>query len=132
MPGVMHKRRSRLRQRVVPGWTGRLDGRGAVARAIKVRELELHAHLGEDVSAIERSLLERLLHVEMLAAKQEFLATTGAATFDVEQYLAIVDRVVRLSSVVGLRPRARLADDLDAYLRERTTTTTPTEAAPTP
>lgn len=105
--GVSRKR-SVLPRRARPGWLRRMDQRSRVARALHDRLLVIGDDLGglAELSGIQRSLLDRFLHAEALAAQIEERARNGEP-FDTGQYLAIVDRVLRLGSTLGLQRKAK-------------------------
>jgi len=115
----MRVRKSRLPARATIGWLARLDGRSILARTASDRLAELTAHLGGDteVSALEHSLLDRLIHTEMLAQRYEAEVRDGKLD-DPAPFLAVVDRIVRLSLTLGLRRRARVALDMRQTLQQ--------------
>ncbi len=80
-----------------------MDRRFALARSLEQRMLTIGDDLGglDTLSGIQRSLLERFIHVEALAVKIEGTARAGEP-FDTSQYLAAVDRVLRLGQTLGL------------------------------
>lgn len=96
-----------------PGWLRRMDRRSRDARALSTRLATIGEDLGglDQLSGIQRSLLERFIHAEALAVRIEENARTGKA-FDSAQYLAVVDRVLRLGQALGLHRKAKRVPSL--------------------
>jgi len=113
------KKRTAVPRAAQPGWLKRMDQRSRVARALHERLAIIGEDLGglDQLSGIQRSLLERFLHAEALAAELEERARNGQP-FDVGRYLAITDRVVRLAHSLGLQRRPRNAKTLAEVLAE--------------
>ena len=127
----MRARKARLPAHATLGWLARLDGRSLLARTATDRLAELTTHLGGDteVTAIERSLVDRLLHAEMLAMRLEAEVRDGTLKTP-SDYLAVTDRVIKLATTLGLRRRARPVSSLAEIRREYAANGTPKDAAP--
>jgi hypothetical protein len=120
-PGSGHSsKRTTLPRAARPGWLKRMDGRSTLTRELHERLAAIADDLGglDQVSAIERSLIERFIHSEGLAAQIEEAARDGE-DFDCARYLALVDRVVRIAQALGLRRRMKPTEDLHAYMRRK-------------
>jgi len=85
-----------------------MDQRSRIARALHERLAVIGDDLGglPELSGIQRSLLDRFVHAEALAAQIEERARKGEP-FDTGQYLAVVDRVLRLGQTLGLHRKAK-------------------------
>lgn len=85
-----------------------MDQRSRVARALHERLAVIGDDLGgiDQMSGIQRSLLERFIHAEALAVEIEDRARKGEP-FDTGQYLTIVDRVLRIGQTLGLHRKAK-------------------------
>ncbi len=101
-------RAKRLPRTLRPGWMKRMDQRFRVARQLNERLAGVGTDLGglEQLTTIERAMVERFIHTDALASQIEERARSGQA-FDVGQYLTVVDRVLRIGQVLGTQRRAR-------------------------
>jgi len=125
-PGPMARGQGLVRVRVPRkfrlGWLDRGDKRTREYRRVVARLAELIQHLGgvDELTAIERTLVERLAHVEVLAARVEIAVRSGKepTPLALQQYFSAVDRCVKLSALLGLQRRARDAGTLQSYARE--------------
>jgi hypothetical protein len=84
------------------------------------REAAVLADLG-DLSTIQRGLVRRLVHAELIAEWLEgnliaegVMTTKGRTRASVATYLSVVDRLSRLASVLGLERRPRQLGTIDA------------------
>jgi hypothetical protein len=120
------------RGRFLPGNTARLkDGRRSQQLADGLllppgaplpyeREAAVLADLG-DTSNVQRGLVRRLVHLELIAEwlegnllAQGVLTTKGKSRAAVATYLATTDRIVRLSTTLGLDRRPRNVGTIEA------------------
>lgn len=101
-----------------------LDQRYRGPRQARSREREVADEMfgGLDrLTPIQRSLLRRWVHVEMLVSAMESAAVTGGRV-ELSSYVALVDRHHSLSKSLGVRPQLRPAGKLVEQLeaaRER-------------
>lgn len=102
------KKRTVVPRAARPGWLQRMDQRSRVARALHDRLAVIGDDLGglTELTGIQRSLLDRFVHAEALATQIEDRARAGEP-FDTGQYLAVVDRVLRLGQALGLQRKAK-------------------------
>lgn len=94
----------------------------AMGPLLAARESEILADLGQDVSTVEAALVRELARVSLLveAAGEALIArglltSTGSARAMVSVYQGLVDRQIKLSSMVGLSRRQKPAMDLHDY-----------------
>jgi len=120
--GVTRKRTT-LPKRVRPGWLKRMDQRSRVARGLHDRLHQIGDDMGgaDNMPALARSLTERFVHVEALVQQHEQAAREGKP-FDTQAYLALLDRVVRIASTLGLERRARPVPNLHEYMAAKAST----------
>ena len=106
--GRLSPRKAKLPRHLRPGWLKRMDQRLSQAKQLNERMAGIGNDLGglDNLSAIENVLVEKLVHVNALASQIEERARAGQP-FDVNQYLCVVDRVLRLGQVLGTQRRAR-------------------------
>lgn len=118
--GQLKPHRAQLPRKLRPGWLKRMDQRSRIAQTLHARLAEIGGDLGgiEDLTGIQRSLLERFIHAEALAAQIEERARDGCE-FDVSQYLAIADRVLRIGQTLGLHRKAKRVPSLAEKLAEQ-------------
>jgi hypothetical protein len=97
-----------------------MDQRSRVARALHDRLQAIGADFGglDELSALQRSLLERAVHVEGLIEQHEARIRQGGE-FNPADYLALLDRLVRLSVTLGIERRAKPLQDLRTYLASK-------------
>jgi hypothetical protein len=97
-----------------------MDQRSRVARALHDRLAVIGDDLGGlgELSGIQRSLLDRFIHVEALATQIEDRARAGES-FDTGQYLAVVDRVLRLGMALGVSRKAKRVPTLAEVLAQQ-------------
>jgi hypothetical protein len=85
-----------------------LDGRYPVVRGLKHRHACYTSDLGgtENLSAMEQTLVKRIVHLEHLVEQKESALVSGRAV-DINEYLSTVNCLSGLLSKIGLRRRAR-------------------------
>jgi hypothetical protein len=105
---LMKLRKAQLPAYPRTGWLEKLDGRSLIARAAHERIVELSEHLGgaDLVTSVERSLLDRLVHAELIAQRYEAQLRSGALD-DPGPFFGAMDRILRYAQALGLRRRAR-------------------------
>jgi hypothetical protein len=113
MPGAMPRLRHGLRVSA---------DHPALAPLLAARESEILADLGHDVSTVEAGIVRELARVSLLveAAGEALIAGglltgKGAARAMVAVYQSLLDRQIKLSSMVGLSRRQKPALDLHDY-----------------
>lgn len=113
------RKRTMVPRRSRPRWLKRMDQRSAVARAMHERLATIGDDLGglDQMSGIQRSILERFIHTEALAAEVEKAVRDGEP-FDCGKYLAITDRVLRLGQTLGLNRKAKRVPSLAELVQE--------------
>jgi hypothetical protein len=115
--GMTSRKRKTLPARARPGWLKRGDGRSQIYRALHDRLAELGEQYGglESLSAMERSLIERVIHVEALIGQFEIHMRAGK-TVDVQRYLALIDRLHGIGKTLGLKRVAKPTETLHGAL----------------
>ena len=85
-----------------------LDGRYPVVRGLKYRHACYTSDLGgtANLSAMEQTLVKRIVHLEHLVEQKES-ALIGGAAVDISEYLSAVNCLSGLLSKIGLKRRAR-------------------------
>ncbi len=114
------RKRTTLPARVRPGWLKRGDGRTQIFRALHERLAQLSEQYGgvENLSPVERSLVERFIHVEALAGQSEAKLRDGKH-IDVGSYLSSVDRLHSLAKTMGLKRRSAPVVPLSERLADK-------------
>lgn len=102
-----------------PDWLAALDGRTAIAQALRARYAEVCADLGGDdrLSYMQRSLVSRYLFAEFWIQQQEATLANGGEV-DMGRYTQAVNSASGLASKLGLERQARDVPNLQDYLRE--------------
>jgi hypothetical protein len=126
--GQLKPHKARLPKRQRPGWLKRMDQRSRIAQMLHSRLATISDDLGglPELTGIQASLLERFVHAEALAAQIEERARNGSE-FDVAQYLAITDRVLRLGVALGLHRKAKRVPTLPEYIAQKAHEKSPDE-----
>lgn len=107
-----------------------LDGRSLVARALRQRLGELTADLGgwDALSYPERSLCQRMVHLERLIESKELTLAQGRRV-DENKYVNAVCCLSGLFSKIGLKARRKVVT-LNEYIEaKKATPATPTPKA---
>jgi hypothetical protein len=91
-----------------PLWLKRSDQRRTEIRVLTARMAAIASDLGgyEDLSSVRQSLLERFAHCEGLILGIESRARESKP-IDLQAYLALIDRLIRLSVTIGLDRKSR-------------------------
>jgi hypothetical protein len=101
-------------------WLARSDKRRAEIRDVIRRLNQIASDLGgrDNITAVTESIMIRFAHAEALAVRVERQIAKGEA-FDLAEYLAIIERVVRIGTTLGLERRQRELPSLDEYLEQK-------------
>lgn len=107
-------------ERFTPGYLADLDGRTAIAVAMRARWQELTDDLGgaDRLSYAQRSLVERALWIEHLIAQQERELAEGRDA-DVGRMVQAGNSLLGLYRTLGLQRCAKDVTDLATYLRTK-------------
>lgn len=108
-------------ERFEPGFLATTDMRFALPRLLRARLQELVADLGgaDSLSYQERSLAERLIHLEWQIGEWEALARDNKPV-DQARYLHAVNALNGLVRSLGLKRRPKEVPTLEEFLRQRT------------
>ncbi len=107
-------------ERFEPGFIARTDMRYALPKLLRERLRALCTDLGGEaaLSYQERSLAERLIHLEWQIGEWEALARDGKPV-DQARYLHAVNAMNGLVRSLGLKRRAKEVPSLQEFLRQR-------------
>jgi hypothetical protein len=124
--GMTSRKRKTLPARARPGWLKRGDGRSVLYRALHTRLAELGEQYGglDALSAMERSLIERVVHVEALIGQAELQMRSGKQV-SIQNYLALVDRLHGIGKTLGLKRVVKQAEKLHDYMARRASESKP-------
>jgi hypothetical protein len=104
-----------LPRKYKPGFLKKLDKRTRVARLVSAAQDHLHDSLGGDLSYQERSLCERIVHLEALIRTDEAAMREGEKV-DVGSYRQNINALVGLYRTVGIKRRAKAVKALHEVL----------------
>ena len=103
-----------------PRFLEHMDGRTVAARTLRQRLAEIHADLGGEASLsyAQRSLCRRAVWLESWIETQEAKAAEGA-DIDIGRQTQALNALLGLWRTLGLERRAKVAPNLQDYLRQR-------------
>lgn len=110
----------------------RIDRRSQPAREIAADLVAFCGDLGgaENLSAMERTLLERLVFLRRQMLEHESLVLAGKpGTMTPHEHVAASNAIQGLVKALGLKRRAKDAGDLRTYLAERAASSEPPVAS---
>jgi hypothetical protein len=108
--------------RYAPGYLDKLDGRTAIAAAMRDRWNDLTTDLGgaDRLSYAQRSLIERALWLEhWLHHQEKALAEGRVDDFDAGRWTQATNSLLGLYRTLGLERRTRDVTDLQSYIGGR-------------
>lgn len=119
-PGMQGTQPTTPPERFEPGFIARTDMRYALPKLLRERLRALVADLGgaDALSYQERSLAERLIHLEWQLGEWEALARDGKPV-DHARYLHAVNALNGLVRSLGLKRRAKPIESLPEYLARK-------------
>lgn len=98
-----------------PNFIDNLDGRFALAAIVKGRRDALEAHRGGDLSYIERSLITRLVWLELMTESYELRFANGEVV-DVGALTQLNNTLKGFYKDLGIKPTSRPVKSLRAHL----------------
>jgi hypothetical protein len=98
-----------------PNFIDNLDGRFALAAIVKGRRDALEAHRGGDLSYIERSLITRLVWLELMTESYELKFANGEVV-DVGALTQLNNTLKGFYKDLGIKPTARPVKRLHEHL----------------
>ncbi len=115
--GQRSGKRKQLPTALRAGWLAKGDGRTRAYRKSRASLAELVEQYGgiDNLSAMERRLLERVIHVELLAWGFEERLRQGKP-IEVAAYLACIDRLHGVAKTLGLKRVAKRVPSLQEYI----------------
>jgi len=110
-------------QQFANGWLAELDGRTAIAGAMRGRYTEFTDDLGgaDNLSYAQRSLVERALWLEYWLSTQERELASGGE-FDVGKWTQAANSLQGILAKLGLHRAARDVPNLASFMAKRKAT----------
>jgi hypothetical protein len=120
------KRKGDVSARFRSGFLDTLDGRVAIAKALRHRLGLLMNDLGglDELSYQEQSLCKRAIHLERLIEKKEEALASGEPVAEVA-YFTSINSLVNVLGKIGTKRRPKPVQTLEDYTREKYGTRTP-------